>query len=126
MSDLHLEWRGYEQVHIVRQAPNLLLVGDMGRFCDFDRFLGFPRRQCEIFDRVLLVPGNHEFYGSLRQEGLEIGEKLERELGAKFRLMHRRRVSLHDGEIIILGCTLHSHIPDDYTALTNDFNRIDG
>jgi predicted phosphodiesterase len=126
MSDLHLEWRGYEQFHIVREAPNLLLVGDIGRFCDYDRFLGFLRRQCETFDRVLLVPGNHEFYGSSRQEGLEIGKKFECELGEKFKFMHRRRVALEDGKTIILGCTLHSHIPENYTALTNDFNRIDG
>ena len=126
MSDLHLEWRGYEQFHIVREAPNLLLVGDIGRFCDYERFLGFLRRQCEIFDRVLLVPGNHEFYRSSRQQGLETGEKFERELGVKFKLMHRARMPLDDGKTIVLGCTLHSHIPDDYTALTNDFKCIDG
>lgn len=126
MSDLHLEWRGYEQFQIVRAAPILLLVGDIGRFCDYDRLLGFLQRQCEIFDRVLLVPGNHEFYGSSRQKGLELGEKLEQDLGGKFHLMHRGRVNLDNGEVVILGCTLHSRIPDNFTALTNDFNKIEG
>jgi hypothetical protein len=36
MSDLHLEWRGYEQLEIAREAPTLLLVGDIGRFCDYE------------------------------------------------------------------------------------------
>ena len=124
MSDFHLEWREYEKFEIARQAPNLLLVGDIGRFYDYDRFLGFLRLQCEIFDRVLLVPGNHEFYGSSRQEGLEIAAEFERKLGEKFVLMHRQRVDLNNGEVVILGCTLHSSIPENYTALTNNFARI--
>ena len=124
MSDLHLEWRGYEQFEITREAPTLLLVGDIGRFCDSDRFLDFLRRQCDLFDRVLLVPGNHEFYGSSRQAGLDLGAKLELELGERFTFMHRNKVELNNGKVVVLGCTLHSHIPDDYTALTNDFARI--
>ena len=124
MSDLHLEWRGYEQFEITREAPTLLLVGDTGRFCDTDRFLAFLRRQCELFDRVLLVPGNHEFYGSSREEGLDLAAKFALELGGKFTFMHRRKVELNNGDVVVLGCMLHSHIPDDYTALSNDFVRI--
>ena len=29
-----------------------------------------------------------------------------------------------DGQTVVLGRTLHSHIPADYTALTNDFANI--
>lgn len=124
MSDLHLEWRGYEDFKIPRKAPNLLLVGDIGRLNDYTPFLSFLRRQCETFDRVMLVPGNHEFYGSSREEGLSVGLEFERELGSRFTLMDKRRVVLDYGKTVVLGCTLHSHIPEDYTRLTKDFQRI--
>ena len=65
MPHLHLEWRRCEQFEIAREAPNLLLVGEIGRSYDYDRFLGFLQRQSEIFDRVLVVPGNHEFYNGV-------------------------------------------------------------
>ena len=29
-------------------------------------------------------------------------------------------------EVTVLGCTLQSHIPDDHTELTNNFERIKG
>lgn len=71
MSDLHIERIKYDFT-ITKAAPNLILAGDIGRFCDYDLFRDFPAKKCAPgqFDLVLLVAGNHEFYGSSRESGL--------------------------------------------------------
>lgn len=124
MSDLHLEKNGYDTLTIPRAAPYLLVVGDIGVFRQESLFLSFLRLQCETFDLVLLVLGNHEFYGVSREQGLEIAKRFEDELDGKLIILNRRRIDLPDGRTVVLGCTLHSHIPPGYTALTNDFLNI--
>lgn len=127
MSDLHCERQLDATTHqyaipdIPKRAPYLILAGDIGRLCDRGALKCMLRQLCSTFERVLLVPGNHEFYGTSRQEGLRIGEELSTELGDNFVLMNRRRVDL--GGAVVLGCTLHSHIPEG-SHPTNDFIRI--
>jgi predicted phosphodiesterase len=125
MSDLHLERIKYNY-QIVRAAPILILAGDIGRFCDYDLYRNFLAQQCDKFDSVLLVAGNHEFYGCSRAEGLDAAAKLVKDPGMHGRLyfLNRDRMDFPDSNLIILGCTLQSHIAPDYTALTNDFRRI--
>lgn len=127
MSDLHLERIKYDFT-ITKVAPILVLAGDIGRFCDYDLYRDFLARQCmpSQFDLVLLVAGNHEFYGSSRETGLAAAEKLTREpsMYGKLRFLNRSRVDLPGCHTTVLGCTLHSHIAAGYTKLTNDFARI--
>lgn len=125
MSDLHLERTKY-QYAVVRAAPILVLAGDVGRFCDYDLYCGFLAQTCDQFDLVLLVAGNHEFYGSSRDEGLEAAERLVNEpaMNAKLRFLNRHSMDLPNANATVLGCTLHSHIAADYTALTNDFEYV--
>ncbi|KJX92447.1 hypothetical protein TI39_contig5852g00007 [Zymoseptoria brevis] len=128
MSDLHLERIKYNFT-VTKAAPVLILAGDIGRFCDYDLYLDFLAKQCEPgrFDIVLLIPGNHEFYGSSRDAGLAAAERLVNEpsMHGKLHLMNRGRFDLPGSDATILGCTLHSHIADGYTKLTNDFARIE-
>lgn len=126
MSDLHLEKKGYIALAIPREAPYLLLLGDIGLLRQESLFLDFLRRECEMFDLVMLVLGNHEFYGLSRGKGLEVAEQYKHELGEKFVLLHRESVVLADGKTVIVGCTLHSLIPTDYIELTADFSEIRG
>jgi hypothetical protein len=127
MSDLHLERIKYDY-SIPKVAPVLVLAGDIGRFCDYDAYFTFLAKQCEPgkFEAVLLVPGNHEFYGSSREEGLAAAERLVEEplMHGKLLLLNRGRYDLPGSNTTILGCTLHSHIAGGYTKLTNDFARI--
>ncbi|SMQ47290.1 unnamed protein product [Zymoseptoria tritici ST99CH_1A5] len=127
MSDLHLERIKYDFT-VTKAAPTLILAGDIGRFCDYEQYLKFLARLCEPgqFESVLLVPGNHEFYGSSRDAGLTAAEKLVNEpsLHGKLYLLSRGRFDVPGTNHTILGCTLHSHIADGYTKLTNDFARI--
>lgn len=41
----------------------LILAGDIGRLQDYDGLAQFLATQCERFERVFFVLGNHEFYG---------------------------------------------------------------
>ncbi|CZT17424.1 uncharacterized protein RCC_03258 [Ramularia collo-cygni] len=127
MSDLHLERIKYDFT-ITKVAPILILAGDIGRFCDYDLYRDFLARQCapDQFDMVLLVAGNHEFYGSSRETGLAAAEKLTKEpsMHGKLQFLNRSRIDLPGSLTTILGCTLHSHIAAGYTKLTNDFARI--
>lgn len=68
----HLHWgrffdketQQYNAAEISRCAPYIILASDIGRFCDRDALQFALQQLCENFDKVLLVPGNHEFYGS--------------------------------------------------------------
>lgn len=84
VSDLHLErYLKDDQYHcpfeITQSAPILILAGDIGRFCDRIALYGFLRAQCEKFERVVFVLGNHEFYGVSQEEGLRVAAHLAQE-----------------------------------------------
>ncbi|CAK1358937.1 unnamed protein product [Cercospora beticola] len=125
MSDLHLERVKYD-FEITKAAPILLFAGDVGRFCDEALYRAFLAKQCSQFDKVLLIAGNHEFYGSSREEGLAIAQNLVEDevMGGKLHFLNRTRFDIPNSSTTILGCTLHSYIAQDYIRLTNDFDRI--
>lgn len=125
MSDLHLERFEYKY-DISPATSHLALVGDIGRFCDYDDYAGFLKKQCQTFDQVLLVAGNNEFYGSSRHGGLDAAERLAQDptLQGKLVFLNRTRIDLTGSNITVLGCTLHSHIEPGHAQLNKDFERI--
>jgi predicted phosphodiesterase len=136
MSDLHYErflekttnqYNIPTEVEIPRRAPYIILAGDIGRLCDTHALQNTLRQLCACFEKVLYVPGNHEFYDTSRQEGFHIASTLSEFLGEEtFVFMNRTRADLEsdqDETIVVLGCTLHSSIPPT-SPLTNDFARI--
>jgi hypothetical protein len=113
ISELHLEvGKQYETFNIPARAPYLMLAGDTGRLKEYDSYLGFLARLTGQFMRVFWVLGNHEFYGILRQDGLKLAKSLEEEpyLFGRLTVLNRTLVEVIPG-FVILGCTLHSHIP---------------
>ncbi|KAJ5774398.1 hypothetical protein N7457_009294 [Penicillium paradoxum] len=94
LSDLHLE---VNQQYLTFEVPvaskYLLLAGDIG---------------------LLLILGNHEFYGGSFESVLETARCLEREpcLNGRLILLHKRRYDIPDSNVTVLGCTLWSHIPE--------------
>ena len=134
MSDLHLEvGQQYTNFDIPAEAPYLILAGDIGRLKDYQPYLDFLRQQCRHFTKVFLVLGNHEFFGTSHTEGLRLARCLEKEPGfeGKLNVLIRDRVDLDPSlGITLLGCTLHSRIPEDVKAVVqmkvNDFKHIEG
>ncbi|KAI3391898.1 hypothetical protein diail_6638 [Diaporthe ilicicola] len=65
MSDLHLEvGQQYLTFNFDVTAPNLVLAGDIGRLVDYDGYVSFWQKQTARYNRMFLVLGNHEFYGT--------------------------------------------------------------
>lgn len=137
LSDLHLEvGQQYSLFDFPRAAPYLILAGDIGRLSsDYDAYLSFlASKCCNRFERVFLVLGNHEFYGSSHDEVIDIAtSKLEQEptLNGRLVVLHRRRFHLPGTGITILGCTLYSRIGlgaerEAVKSKVKDFQRIEG
>ncbi|KAI9793498.1 MAG: hypothetical protein M1816_007930 [Peltula sp. TS41687] len=98
----------------------------------------FLRSQCQRFDQVFLILGNHEFFGVSREEGLRLAQSLEAEpsLNGKLAVLNRRRIDLviaakdgvGGGGVTILGCTLHSYVPpsqrDVLSMKVSDLHQI--
>jgi Calcineurin-like phosphoesterase len=132
MSDLHLEvGQQYSTFRIPSRAPYLILAGDVGRLRDYEAFRAFLRDQVQQFMRVFLVLGNHEFYGESREEGLKLAAsmEIEPELQGKLTIMDRAVFEISP-DLVILGCTLHSHVPPESVQVVqqkiSDFKRIEG
>lgn len=131
LSDLHLEvGQQYKQYTFPAAAPYLILAGDIGRLADYEDYLAFLKKQVARFERVFLVLGNHEFYGSSHEASLDRALKLETEpcLQSKLILLHQKRFDIPRTNVTVLGCSLWSHIPDDAKLMVrmkiNDFNKI--
>ncbi|KAH8649904.1 putative calcineurin-like phosphoesterase [Xylariales sp. PMI_506] len=133
LSDLHLEvGQQYASYTFPASAPLLLLGGDIGRLVDYDAYLKFLEAQSSRFNKVLLVLGNHEFYGMDHDTGLETARRLSEEpiLNDKVVLLHRTRWDDPDSPLTVLGCTLWSAIAENAREAiglaVSDFSRIDG
>ncbi|KAF2461592.1 ser/Thr protein phosphatase superfamily [Lineolata rhizophorae] len=131
LSDLHLEiGQQYSSYSFPTSAPFLLLVGDVGRLIDYDRYLKFLEAQVSRYKKVFLVLGNHEFYYLDYDSGLDKARRLSEEpsLANTFILLDRARWDDPDSSLTILGCTLWSAIPEDaygtVESKVNDFKKI--
>ncbi len=131
MSDLHLESRNE-----VRDAGDpgggavLVLAGDIGNLTDegqqYDAYVSFLERQTRNFERVFLVLGNHDFYGTAAvAEGGPSQSETARRLAGEARLagrltvLDRKRWDMDDqagSPVTVLGCTLWTHIPTHVAA----------
>ncbi|KAK4500438.1 hypothetical protein PRZ48_008627 [Zasmidium cellare] len=127
ISDLHLETpKSYDIFDITPKADYLALLGDIGNIVPHrEECLAFMRRQLQQFRVVLLVPGNHEAFGSSWDETLAVLRQFEDEISqqrkdgqdsglGEFVLLDRNVFELptDDGnKITILGCSLFSHVP---------------
>jgi len=126
MSDLHLDRIQYDY-QITRSAPVLVLGGDIGRFNDGEPFFRFLQAQCQRFDQVFLVLGNHEFYGGTREGTLRIAQDWTENVAMENKLvvLNQTRHDFPDSKVTLLGCTLHSRIPKDAKKLSRDFDKIE-
>lgn len=127
MSDLHLERINYELSIPSAAASILILAGDIGRFRDSEKYRGFIIKCCGIFEKVLLVGGNHEYYGISHAKGQELIDKIANDPATqgKVLFLNRTTYDVPNSNTTIAGCTLYSHIGPDRSRLMNDFKRIE-
>ncbi|KAH8706117.1 hypothetical protein GQ44DRAFT_716310 [Phaeosphaeriaceae sp. PMI808] len=115
LSDLHLDHElQYLTFHIPVAAPYLILGGNIGRLADYDEYLSFLVRRCNLHEKVYLVLGALEFHGIGWMEGLQLAHKMEQDPVTKGRLevLYETRADVPGTNITLLGCTLWSRIPE--------------
>jgi len=115
VSDLHLETHSYDYT-FKQTAPNLALLGDIGKVADDALFL-FLERQLNRYWNVFFLLGNHEpVHGSwpaAKQRVRDFSEKMERLRAhstiGRFVFLDQTRHDIND-TLTVLGCTLFSRI----------------
>jgi hypothetical protein len=132
-SDLHLEGlfgrkREAPLDIIIPSAKYLVLAGDICTLTPdvIAQYFAWLSRIAEGFTRVFVLAGNHEYYGTSLAEGRAT---LASVCASDPRIVHldRTRIELEEG-IVLLGCTLWSHIPrhaeSSVLGLLNDYRVI--
>jgi hypothetical protein len=113
LSDLHLDHDSqYLTFHIPVSAPFLLLAGNIGRLIDYESYLSFLIRRCNLHEKVYLVLGALEFHGLDWMSGLQLAHKMEKEPATRGRLevLYETVSEVPGTNTVVLGCTLWSSI----------------
>ncbi|KAF2850572.1 ser/Thr protein phosphatase superfamily [Plenodomus tracheiphilus IPT5] len=119
LSDLHLDHETqYLTFHIPVAAPFLILAGNIGRLIDYEQYLSFLIRRCNLHEKVFLVLGQLEFHGIAWMDGLNLAHKMEKEPATrgKLEVLYETRSDVPGTNITLLGCTLWSTIPESNVA----------
>jgi hypothetical protein len=119
LSDLHLDHESqYLTFHIPVSAPFLILAGNIGRLIDYEQYVSFLIRRCNLHEKVFLVLGALEFHGIGWMDGLQLAHKMEKDPVMKGRLevLYETRSDVPGTNVTLLGCTLWSKIPESDTA----------
>jgi hypothetical protein len=130
LSDLHLDHESqYLTFHVPVAAPFLILAGNIGKLIDYEMYLSFLIRRCNLHEKLFLVLGPLEFHGISWMDGLQLAHKMEREPFTKGRLeiLYETRSDVPGTNITLLGCTLWSKIAEfDAAAVLRKMAEFDG
>ncbi|CAF2805818.1 unnamed protein product [Rotaria sp. Silwood2] len=125
MSDLHLEFSQQKPPQFSVVAPNLILAGDIGR-PDVPSLQKFLLAQCQRFEHIFYVAGNHCFYEGDYETRLQRLRELDN-LNPRIHFLQNKSYLLPH-KVRILGATLWSHVPQQTTSivglLLNDYRYI--
>ena len=114
-SDLHLEH--HNSFPIIKKIQtdypeNLILAGDIGSPFT-DNYWNFLKEESKQFDKIFLICGNHEYYGStIDQMNKYISRQLR--LSKLSNVYFLNNDVFEIGDIKIIGTTLWSEIPKKY------------
>lgn len=122
-SDLHLEYYDNNidcKMWLNPSAPYLAILGDLGYHYhpNFRKFLG---QVSKLYDKVFYVNGNHEYFVCKYRTLVNL-EQVDKEIGAicdefdNIYYLNNKEYFLTD-EIVLLGTTLWSFIPNGKTEL---------
>jgi predicted phosphohydrolase len=125
MSDLHLEFTSAIVPEFPVVAPILILAGDIGR-PDVPSLQQFLLAQCERFEHIFYVAGNHCFYEGEYEERLQQLRELDN-LNPRIHFLQNKSFLLPNS-VRILGTTLWSHVPRETASkigrCLNDYRLI--
>ena len=110
MSDLHLEYTDDNFLKFPVVAPILMLAGDIGR-PDILSLQKFLLAQCQRFEHIFYVAGNHCFYEGEYEDRLRQLRQLA-SLDPRIHFLHKNTYLLPN-KVRILGTTLWTHISSD-------------
>ena len=110
ISDVHLEYADVVLPVFPVLAPILILAGDIGR-PDIPTLQTFLLNQCERFEHIFYVAGNHCFYEGEYEDRLQQLRELNH-LHPRLHFLHNDSYLLPNN-VRILGTTLWSHIPPE-------------
>jgi Icc-related predicted phosphoesterase len=115
-SDLHIE-TSCENVpdpanYIYPNADVLVLAGDIGSLYKIDQLRGFLEKLSELFQAILYIPGNHEFYtipnyDPISYNALKLRLKYLEQTIENLHILNRNSVRINN--TCIVGCTLWSN-----------------
>lgn len=119
VSDLHIEFYDASTTKdldflITPQAPILALLGDIGYACS-DQLRDFLHSQCDRFEKVLFLAGNHEYYNK-RGDMYSMREQcdwMRTVCSERPNLYFMEREAMVLNGVVVLGTTLWSEIPRD-------------
>ena len=115
VSDLHIEISKADldpADSITPIADVLILAGDIGSLYKMEQLLPFLEKICLMFQAVLYIPGNHEFYTipDTRPVSYKALEKRLQSLEQSLKNLYiLNRGSVRIGDVCIAGCTLWSY-----------------
>jgi len=107
MSDLHLEFPNVNPPVFPVVAPILILAGDIGR-PDIPTLSKFLLDQCQRFEHIFYVAGNHCFYQGIYEQRLQQLRQLN-SLHPRIHFLQQDSYLLPNN-VRILGTTLWTHV----------------
>jgi len=120
-SDLHIEYNDKNNLdidvskYIIPKAKVLILAGDIGHLYYYEQLYNFLFKVCKLFQYVLYIPGNHEFYYSTKDHNLPfsiLSKRLDSLCDSihNLHILNRNAVCIQD--TFIIGCTLWTKTED--------------
>ena len=133
-SDIHLEHESGDKIEFRdiiaprNGAEILILAGDISnpRLKRFEKFIKWC---CQNWKWVIMIAGNHEYYGNSILETNKYIKEMSEKVGFHFLINESVRIPRELGkDIVVLGSTLWSYIPEkswmQLINYLNDFHLI--
>jgi predicted phosphohydrolase len=129
ISDIHLEFTRLDRESLERYKgfiDVLCICGDICPVIKYSLYEEFVKMCSEIFPMTLIIPGNHEYYGT----SVVAGDRIIRMICSSYDNVHflnKDKLEVAPG-ITVYGCTLWTNIPpehhiDIYRSM-NDYKHI--
>ena len=128
-SDLHLEYLPEDNINILDYiTPSceiLILAGDISSIYRYKQLYNFLKSATEVFQHVIFVPGNHEYYTQPGIYAVKIHELRKKLYSIRFEnlyILDRNSIIIED--ILVAGCTFWSSLKKEDSDELNFFPKF--